>query len=538
MRLAERLRRIWTPPWDRWGAVVLAALAYSANVAIVLASGMHRSPPMWYIDAIPPAISTLEFGHPSDYTGLAAVRDEFHARARSDEAGGLNWAIQAATRLDPKTISRTKYLLGPDDKGVVDFVRLSFVVFGYRVEGFHYLYLLLLGLSVAIFFLRHWKRGWPLPFAVAYLSAHLMVLPAVHFNPQLQGVIALRFLPALSLLPFLDAVLSIRAQARLDRRDFLFVAQSMIFLLCVHMRSSILSQLLAVQIAAAAATLLFLLRRRRLPAEARMSLCAGVGIWWPGLVLAMGFGALTLYQKRAYAEEYRRGDELSGHVFWPSLYSGWAFQPELARRENLRIDDVSVMAAAGRYLEVRDRHREWTELGGDSPRYTRIRWTPYERVVREMYLDTWKNGPGLCVRGILVHKPVAMFHYGIWLAGFRTAPPYLPLMHHAVARQHLAMSKRLENHRKPLRLFYLAVLLFAAGTGVILASLFRTPHPGQSRRILGFLGGGLASALIVYPVPHTMGEGLVALLTIAYSLIGTGCAWSLRKWVDKIIGRE
>jgi len=521
--------------------VFLAALAYLANVKSVFDLKMHRRPPGWYLDAIPPALSTLEYGHPSDYTGLVVVRDEFRAHVRSDDAEGLNPAIQAAAQLSPGTMARTRYLLGADDKGVVDFVKVSFLVFGQRVESFQYLYLLLLGVCVALFLIRHWDQGWPLLFPVAYLGAHLVVLPTISINPQVKGVIAMRFIPALSLLPFLDAVISIRPANNLGWRDFLFVGQATVFMFIMNVRSSVLSQFAMVLVIAGGATAVFLARRRnqmRRPDRPVVPLRGVVGIWWPGLVLGIALATLTLYQKCSLAEEYRRGDEIAGRVFWHSLYSGWTFQPELARRESLKIDDVSVMAAAGRYLNVRGRHQEFRETGLNSPGYSGIRWTPYDRIVREMYFDTWRRDPWRCATGMFLHKPLAFLRYGAWLMGLGVDPPYTQLMEEGVAREHLGISRKMRSEGMSVRLHHPLVLVLLITCGVLLARSLRASDLGVGIRTLGFWVGGLSSIILVYPVPHTMGEALVASITAVYVFLGTGCAWLTGRILNKTSARR
>ena len=323
-----------------------------ANLDEVRSLGMHRNPPGWQVDAIAPVISGLYFGHAWNYTGLVDVRDRFLSRVTGHDSATLNAAIASTLATDPGSVSREYYLLGSDDKGVVDFVALSFLIFGKNVEGFLYTYFLILAISTLAFVVHFWNKPWALFLMASFYAAHLAFLPTVFLNLQLKSVIALRFMPVASMIACLHIVIAVLRWRLTGKQIALVVLQACVVIFVIHVRSSAVWQVGAVGVA-----LLVVVACRgcaQAPPLRRFAMGA-----WPLAALVVGLVGLNGYQKVAYAPEYHRGDQILGHVFWHSFYSGLAFHPELARRFELKIDDVSIVRATGRFLIARGRGDEW-----------------------------------------------------------------------------------------------------------------------------------------------------------------------------------
>src|SRR5690348_7831356 len=101
--------------------------------------------------------------------------------------------IARVRALNPNASGTQYELLGADDTGIVDFVALAFLVFGYNVGATLGLYLVLLGTASGLFISAYGRR--PL-FALLVASFHgvlFLVLPTPTFHPQLGSPLALRF---------------------------------------------------------------------------------------------------------------------------------------------------------------------------------------------------------------------------------------------------------------------------------------------------------------------------------------------------------
>lgn len=132
-------------------SVILSALiifALLVNVKIANKVGMLNVLPGWQIDAIPAALSSQIYGHPSNYTQLNVVKSAFYENLKSTHTQDIDRAIHAAMSLPLEKRSSDYSLLGTDDKGVIHFVELSFKIFGFSAISLYKMYFCLVALSI------------------------------------------------------------------------------------------------------------------------------------------------------------------------------------------------------------------------------------------------------------------------------------------------------------------------------------------------------------------------------------------------------
>src|SRR4029079_1922516 len=100
-----------------------------------------------------PAISELYYGHTKRYTSLESVQRRFYNRVdrESSTARTVNAAMQRLRETSNEDPGPAFLLMGPDDKGIVDLVELSFRLFGMRQESVIMLYFAILGLSCLLY---------------------------------------------------------------------------------------------------------------------------------------------------------------------------------------------------------------------------------------------------------------------------------------------------------------------------------------------------------------------------------------------------
>ena len=383
--------------------------------------GMDRTPPIWIVDAIPAALSSQLFESPADYTALRAVRDRFYADLKDQfrNSNSVDHAIAAVRSLDRAAISRETVLLGGDDKGIVDFIKISFHCFGYSSRTIIYLYFLLLYTSVFLAIISFQRVISTVLVAEFFLAAHYLFLPAVFYDLQLQSVLALRFLPVLSLIATWHCLLFIQRAQWTVGRCIAVLAQVCLLLFVIHLRSvAIWEAWLIVLFGVAKAGVGYFKR----PSDGGIA-SSRQAVLFPVMAILAGLIALNLYHRTAYNEAYRRGDQIATRPFWHNILSGFAFNPVLAREYELKVDDFSELKAVHRFLASRGRESEWKAMGGDSPGFSRIRWVDCDPAEGELLRSIVYRHPGEVMLTALYYKPKSFLKHIAWLYGFRHQLP-------------------------------------------------------------------------------------------------------------------
>lgn len=98
---------------------------------------MDKESPGWVIDAVPPALSNSAF-NAKKYTTLTYIHDYFYKETQT--AASINQTIKNILNFKKEEIGEQYKVLGSDDKGIVDFVQISFSLFGHKIQSPIYLY--------------------------------------------------------------------------------------------------------------------------------------------------------------------------------------------------------------------------------------------------------------------------------------------------------------------------------------------------------------------------------------------------------------
>jgi hypothetical protein len=185
-------------------AIVLATVIIGLTMSEAMRRGMHHalavSPGEEIAVAI--ALSDTVYGVHLGYVGLASV---FNAIQAHWNRGGDGWAnlsvlvenfhnrqllndgIRAAASLGPQKVGyftdgsliTTIY----DDMGEVDFVKLSFAIFGQNVESMFMMFFVLIGVSAMIFILTFRNNVYALGVLLCTLFALYIMLYLTFFDP-------------------------------------------------------------------------------------------------------------------------------------------------------------------------------------------------------------------------------------------------------------------------------------------------------------------------------------------------------------------
>src|SRR5205823_321391 len=99
------------------------------------------------------ALSNVAFAHDKKYTSLVVVDDMYRQilGGRASDGQLVNAAIAQIVEQRPTDPAGRYRLMGPDDKGMADFVAIAFRLFGLEVQSAFYLYFLILLISCCCF---------------------------------------------------------------------------------------------------------------------------------------------------------------------------------------------------------------------------------------------------------------------------------------------------------------------------------------------------------------------------------------------------
>jgi hypothetical protein len=451
----------------------------------------------WPVDAIPAILSQLRWGHAADDSQLSVVNAAFRGALTGYDCASVDRAIAAVLKL-PENILQETTLLGTDDKGIVDFVLLSFRTFGWRASSLPWFYFLVLGVSSAAYWAVYRCDSVALALGSILLVCHGAILPYAAAYPQLGGILALRIMPLLGLIAGLHLVLAtLRGRtARLDVAAI--IIQALIVAFTVQIRFSAVWILVAV----AMAMMVALLSRRpaafvRLGSVIPLAAC---------LILTVTYSTTRAVRMN---EAYDHDRNIHGHVLWHSLATGLAFSDKLQREQNIRLDDVSVIAATGEYLKRTGQAARWQSMGGESPSFSDIRWNAYEGAVREMLFDACQNQAGECLKAIFIGKPLALIQNVIWISGWGGKQPPTPHLLDGTVHTQLLAARQILDRQGWNGPFQLWVFVVIAG-GIMLVAVDRnnvSPSSGVALAIM--LGSSAIPAFAAYPIPHAVGEPVV-----------------------------
>jgi hypothetical protein len=497
-----------------------------ANVERSRQLQMKELIPWWTVAAIPAVVSSKYFDSREPYTANTTVSGTFWAGALGTpnprkKRTDVDASTQRVVALTKKQVDRRQNIsLGLDDKGVVDFVRLSFWIFGPSAGHLIDTYYLILLASCSVFCLAFFRRHMYLYCLAAVLIVLWLIQPMIRYNDQLTSLLALRCFPLISLPACLHCVLTtLGVRQPLRWPDIAFwLSQLLVVVFATHVRVTAMWEIAVIGIVCGVTA--FSTYRRR---QMRTAIVIGA------LMLASLASpvALSAYQYLGYSKMYRQPENIASRPFWHNIYSGLAFNREFAARYRLRIDDVSVIRAAGEYLTERGRASEWAAMGGTSDGYSKLHYTAYEAVVREMMFDRCYLYFGNCLAATLIDRPLATGRFVAWLYGLHPLPTEVDLyvsedFGDIAKKQMIDLDRHLRESRYYAVLWHPGALAFLLMFSLLAASRPAQEHAGAVRASSIIAVGSLATVIIGYPAPWTIPDVACTLGTLFYCWAAVG----------------
>jgi hypothetical protein len=488
---------------------------------------MDKEPPYWVTAAMAPALSTIAFDG-RQYMQFDFINDKFISMGMGIDANRINSAIEEIIK-KPLPSDAREIVLSSDDKGVVVISEMAFLLFGFKVEGVLYVYYLILFVSAVIFSYAYRNNPFALLLLAAFFLCHRLIQPMIKYDGQLGGITALRCIPILAFPALLHCLLYFWEKRVGIIQILLFFLQVGVIVFTVFVRSTAMwewSIVVLISFVAMAFNIgpLFKIKNRCYSSRWSGNLATLTG----SMIL---IGALKAHLAYGFPDEYYRGDQIVTRVIWHNIYSGFALNPNFVQRENLHVDDFTILEATEEYMRNSRRGLEWEQVIGPSTDYTTINWSKYDALVKEMTFVKCKQYFSDCALTILWYKPLSLIKNLLWVYGFRKFPPDMdvfvslhPEIGKVVKNQFIFASEQLDlNHERGVP-WILRIALYALFFAIVGYLYPRKDliYPVLSSVIILNIGS-LAPSLIGYPAPHTIAEIAlsVPLLLICFaSLIG------------------
>jgi hypothetical protein len=424
---------------------------------------------------------------------------------------------------------------------------VSFQLFGYRTESVTALYYAIMLVSIALYVVAYWRSPSRLLLVAAFLGMLYLTLPMVAYNPQLKSVLALRVLPALSMVACLHCLLFMGGSLRnrVSVLQIVLVAvQVSLIAFAMHLRTTALWQIITIVGFGVVVVGVASIRRlgvRTVPWRST-ALAAGTTI----VFAIAGYYGLKAYQAAALPEEYQRGEQIGTRVFWHNIFSGLAYHPDFAERYHLRIDDSSIFAATRDYLLETGRHDVWIAIGGEEAEdFQALKFAEYDLLAREMLVARCSTYVRECTEAMLYYKPVALIGNLAWLYGLRELPPNLDILvsekitegADEVKQELIRATAQLDAHGQRAYLWTPLVLLVLVPFTVLLTKESRQSIWVAFAALAGLTAGSLIPTVIGYPVPHTILETALAVGMFTYFAVCAAVAQVLPVVLSRVSSR-
>jgi hypothetical protein len=319
------------------------------------------------------------------------LRDTALINAAIDNAAKFRWPF------NPEEAIRGS---GGDDLGFVDYVRLSFLVFGYKIQSLYYTYFLIFGVSAAVFLWTFRSRPALLILLVITCVAQIGLLSSNLFSFNNLGSIAdPRFLGILAIVPGLHLGCLILDRSPSVGNFALAVVQSIILVFAVWIRASAVWVIVAVAVLAGFIAMRGLLKRRlELPR-----------IWAAG-VLVLVLASHTVWLTRALHPIYKSGGEISHHVFWHSVFYQLQFHPRwnekyAASYDFATADELPTLAARKYLLRHPPSDLDAVYL---MPDRKHLGVAAAETYIRKAFFEFFSNDPRFVLESMLIYNPLSM----------------------------------------------------------------------------------------------------------------------------------
>src|SRR5262245_30995011 len=299
---------------------------------------------------------------------------------------------------------------GGDDIGFVDYTRLAFQIFGYRIQSLYYIYFSVLVLSAAAYFYQFRSRTSILPLLAITCAVLVFVFDSNLFDPIYPKLITEpgsilvadpRFLSGLAIIPGFHLACIMLGGLRPSRANIaIAVVQSVILVFALLIRASAIWTILSI---AALAILIGL-------SDASRHRFGFIRFWSAAVLLAV-WAIHATYVSLNLHPVYQSKGEISHHVFWHAVFYQFQFHPQWNQRyseqfDNAHYDELPPVAAKKYLLRNPPPNPEAVYL---TPDHKYLTYAAAETYIRKAFVEFMYHDPRFVFESIFVYNPLRMY---------------------------------------------------------------------------------------------------------------------------------
>jgi len=446
------------------------------------------------------AISDLNYGL-KGYIGYDIINDTLIKNGITNRTEAfynkdvLNKAINKTLDLDVS--SNSKYPIYREDKGMVVYYKMAFLLFGYNVQGFLYLYYLLFLVSVLIFIFTFYNRIDLLNILLLFVLSHYFLVSIIPYaGIELQTVHNQRFLAVLGLLPSIYLSFIIFWKYRLSAFVKLGTLIQILILIFVYFcRSSIIYQILFLLIL----FVIGVLRHWFKNPELGKLIFIKINIF-PIFMICITLFLLQLHLILSLHHSY--DSTTSKHLFWHDVYKGLSVHPKSKIKHNIYgYKDDSVQQFVDDYAK---KHLDRESVNSEDESKL------YEAIVKNKVVEIIKNDPFYIFSTFFYYKINSFFHY------FTTT-----------------LFKTINNYS------FWIILLLITSTSTLINKVFMNKWFDYFKVVTFAMPFSLLPALIAFPHPSVYSDTILMFTFYVYLILsGIICYLSNKYSILKVLSKS
>jgi hypothetical protein len=356
-----------------------------------------------------------------------------------------------------------------EDVGLVDFVRLSFMLFGGKLVGFYLTYFALVGTSFAAAIVAFRRMPGVLVLFILYGIALFVLFRCNLLDFNNVGILDPRFLSTLSLVPATHIALAMLVWLRPSAgQTALVLLQAAILILACWIRSSALWTVLGLLLFATLIAAHAVWQRK--PTELARA--------WPFAILAMLTAGHFVYVTQALHPVYATPNERPHHGLWHAMIYGVAIHPDWRKKYAAQFglentDEVPETVAKKYLLRHPPDNPDAVYLTADHE-YLRI--GAAEIYKRKAFLELLANDPKFVLEAFLIYNPqLCIKAFSLYATSFDRLSAFVWA---AIVIASLISISFLILDRRERRRFFSTMVLVTAGFGISMSPMFFTaPGP-------------------------------------------------------------
>jgi hypothetical protein len=291
---------------------------------------------------------------------------------------------------------------GGDDLGLVDYTRLSFYLFGYRLRSLYFTYFMIFGISALAFIWAFRSRPGLLAILVMVSAAHVFLFTSsILDRDNLSSISDPRFLSVLAVIPCLHLACALLAKSSVTRVDIeLALLQSIILVFTIWIRTTAIWTIFALSMLAAGVLVIGLLNRRF---ELRR-------LWSFGLLLAVWL-VHVVWTSIVIHPVYREKHEIMHHGVWHAVFYQLQFHPQWLERYGAEydyavLDDLPPVAAEKYLLRHPPADPQTVYLTADRRHLT---VAGSETYIRKALFEFFTRDPKFVLETYAIYAPLKLF---------------------------------------------------------------------------------------------------------------------------------